>query len=55
MNSDQKRIIKKYSDRHRFWTDKGISQFGISTNVIFVISIGFLAFLINEEKLSSAI
>lgn len=49
--SIDKEIVQKYSDRHRFWTDKAITQFGNSTNLIFLISIGFIAYLIKEQDL----
>ena len=44
----------KYDERHRFWTDQAISQFGTATNLFFIISMAFLAFLSGQKQMETA-
>lgn len=49
-----KNDIGKYDERHRFWTDQAISQFGTTTNLFFIISMAFLAFLAGQKQMATA-
>ncbi len=55
MTSEKKeRIIDKdrYDERHRFWTEQALNQFGTASNFFFLISLGFIAFLFGKEQIS---
>ena len=42
--------LNEYNERHRFWTEQALSQFGAATGFFYLISIGFLTFLIESNK-----
>lgn len=44
----------KYDERHRFWTEQAINQFGATTNMFFIISMAFLAFLAGQKQMEDA-
>ncbi len=44
----------KYDERHRFWTEQAISQFATTTNLFFIISMAFLAFLAGQKQIAQA-
>lgn len=53
----EKRIdgtVTKYDERHHFWTDKAITQFGTTSNLFFIISAGFLAYLVGKPQMEYA-
>ena len=39
---------KEYQERHRFWADKTLTQFGFSNNFFLIAAIGILAFVLKE-------
>jgi hypothetical protein len=41
----------RYDERHRFWTEQALNQFGTASNFFFVISLGFLAFLFDKKQI----
>ena len=45
--------IGKYDERNRFWTEQALNQFGNASNFFFLISTGFLAFLLERNKLET--
>ncbi|CAM1374504.1 hypothetical protein [Tenacibaculum xiamenense] len=38
----------EYQERHRFWTDKTLTQYGFANNFFLVAAIGILAFVLKE-------
>jgi hypothetical protein len=44
----------RYDERHRFWTEQAINQFGTTTNFFFIVSSAFLAFLVDQEHVTGA-
>ena len=46
--------MDEYGEKHRFWTDQAIGQFGQATNLFFIINAGFLAYLTSSDKMRSA-
>lgn len=51
-NMNKEKIVDKnrYDERQRFWTEQALNQFGTASNFFFLISLGFLAFLFDREK-----
>lgn len=41
----------RYDERHRFWTEQALNQFGTASNFFFVISLGFLAFIFEKIQI----
>ncbi|HEM48572.1 MAG TPA: hypothetical protein ENO27_00035 [Caldithrix sp.] len=41
--------LDEYTQRHRFWTNLVLNQFGFSLNLFITISIGFLGYLISTK------
>ncbi|QNR23928.1 hypothetical protein [Croceimicrobium hydrocarbonivorans] len=48
MTEDQKYTAKEYRERHRFWADKTLTQFGFANNFFLVVAIGILGFILKE-------
>lgn len=44
-----------FDEKSRFWIDKAVGQFGATTNLFFVISAGFLAYLIERNCIEHTI
>jgi len=53
MKENTNDLIEDYAERHRFWTDKVISQFASTTNLFFILSAGFLAYLASQENMEN--
>lgn len=43
----------KYDERNRFWTEQALNQFGNASNFFFLVSTGFLAYLLERNKLDT--
>ena len=41
----------KYDERNRFWTEQALNQFGNTSNFFFLISLGFFAFLFENNDI----
>lgn len=46
---EKKEKIKEYSERHSFWTNQVLNQFGFSINLFLTIGIGFIAYLVAQR------
>ena len=51
----KEKIVDKprYDERHRFWTEQSLNQFGTTCNFFFLISLGFMAYLFDKDQTSS--
>ena len=47
---EQKEKIKEYSERHSFWTNQVLNQFGFSINLFLSIEIGFITYLVTQRS-----
>ncbi len=55
MTDDQKYTEKEYRERHRFWADKTLTQFGFANNFFLVVAIGILGFILKEIETNTQI
>lgn len=53
MTDYQKYLQNEYSERHRFWADKTLTQFGFSNNFFLAVAIGILGFVLKEIELNA--
>lgn len=49
-DQEQKEHLKEYSDRHRFWANQALNQFGYSINLFTTLGIALLTFLVNQKS-----
>jgi disulfide bond formation protein DsbB len=40
----------KYTERHRFWTDKAISQLSLSIEVMFAVAVATLGYILDDDN-----
>jgi hypothetical protein len=46
--TDKQYTEKEYRERHRFWADKTLTQFGFANNFFLFVAIGILGFILKE-------
>lgn len=51
MNSKSEKL-DKYHDRHTFWAERALEQFANTSNVMFILSAGFFAYLADSFHVS---
>lgn len=42
--------LKSYTERHNFWTNQVLNQFGFSINLFLTIGIAMIAYLVPQKK-----
>ena len=45
--------LMEFKERHSRWQDISLTQLGYTNNIFLTLTIGFLAFAFDEEKLST--